>query len=157
MWLPGTSFLSSVCSVLPSVLLLFSSPSIFSFLLSDCHFATTLVISGKIWRPSTENRNLSCQRVHHYHLRAWWRHLPELTLVSISLYCCTKSPIMSWVYMSEPCHSAFSRRYSILLLALFKMKLIMDSVVSCTAVLESCTRGENLKRYSQVPYTFKVF
>lgn len=61
----------------------------------------------------------------------------ELTLLSFSLYCCTNSPITSCVYPFELCHSGLSRRYSIFLLALFRMKLIMDSVVSCTAVLAS--------------------
>lgn len=62
----------------------------------------------------------------------------QLTLLSVSLYCCTKSSLMSTVYTSELCHSDSSKRYSLFLLAFFRTKLIMDSVVSCTAVLASC-------------------
>lgn len=72
-----------------------------------------------------------------YCLRVSRRYFPELTLLSVSLYCCTNSPITSCVYPFELCHSGLSRRYSIFLLALFRMKFIMDRVVFCTAVLAS--------------------
>lgn len=66
------------------------------------------------------------------------RHFPEPTLPSISLYCCTKSSIISAVYRSELHHTALSKRYSMFLLALFKMKLTTDRVVRCAPVLASC-------------------
>lgn len=76
-------------------------------------------------------------------LFAYIRHFPEPTLPSISLYCCTKSSIISAVYRSELHHTDLSKRYSMFLLALFKMKLTTDRVVRCAAVLASCQIRED--------------
>lgn len=84
-------------------------------------------------------------------------HFPDITLLSVSLYCCTSSPIMSAVYPFELCHSDFSKRYSIFLLALFKMKFIVDRVVSCTAVLASCWTEGIWKIYGKVLNIFQQF
>lgn len=137
---PGSSFLSSDCVTFPSVGVFFSSSFIFSFLLSDCHFAITLVISGKTWKTkvvistgvdrSGKVKTLTgCQFV-------------VLTLLRASLYCCSSSSIISSVYPFELCNSDSSERYSIFLWARFKMKFSMDRVVSCTAVLASCWKEE---------------
>lgn len=54
MLVPGVSLLSFICPTGPSAFVFFSSPLIFSFLLSDCHFAIMLVMSGKIWMRAWE-------------------------------------------------------------------------------------------------------
>lgn len=84
------------------------------------------------------------------------RYFHEPTLLSFSLYCCTNSPNTSCVYPFELCHSGLSRRYSTFLLALFRMKLVMDRVVSCTAVLASYWIRDIWRTCNKVLYIFSV-
>lgn len=100
-----------------------------------CNYARHI---GQKLKESIKSADLSGSTVRHSRLWVLRHHFPELTLLSVSLYCCTKSPITSSVYPFGLCHSDLSKRYSIFLLALFKMKFIMDRVVSCTVVLASC-------------------
>lgn len=112
-----------------------------------------------IWqnlKESIKSAELSGSTVRHSRLWVLRHHFPELTLLSVSLYCCTKSPITSSVYPFGLCHSDLSKRYSVFLLALFKMKFIMDRVVSCTVVLASCWIDDIWKIYDKVLYIFSV-
>lgn len=119
-----------------------------------CNYARYI---GQNLEQSIKSAEMSSLMLHHYHLWVLRQHFPELTLLSVSRYCCTNSSIMSSVYTSELCHSDLSKRYSIFLLALFKMKFIMDRVVSCTAVLASCQIQEEIFwRYMTKRCTFSV-
>lgn len=101
---PGFSFSSVVCATVSSILDCFSSPVVFSFLLIDCHLAIMLVRSGK-----------TCQGVYKEKISVltgllffFFSHNTKLTLLSVSLYCCTNSPIKSDVYPCKLCLSDFS-------------------------------------------------
>lgn len=119
-----------------------------------CNYARHI---GQKLKESIKSADLSGSTVRHSRLWVLRHHFPELTLLSVSLYCCTKSPIMSSVYPFGLCHSDLSKRYSIFLLALFKMKFIMDRVVSCTVVLASCWDRRYLEKYMTEYCTFSVF
>lgn len=86
---------------------------------------------GSVWR-----KRLNCL-TEHYDC-CFFSDDAELTLLSVSLYCCTNSPIESGVYPCKLCLSDFSMSCSMFWAALFRMKFTVDRVVSCAAVLESC-------------------
>ena len=91
-----------------------------------------------------EKQRLEHLNVHHSSLQVSTWRFPQLTLPRDSLYCCTNSSIMSTAYTSDLIHTDLSKRYSMFLLAFFKIKFIMDTVVNCTVELASCQLNKDI-------------